>query len=91
MSSLAVATGVTFAAAPDANADTMPTAPEPATVSNDALPTVQIDGIVWSQVVIGNTVYVGGSFSNARPLVLRLERTSLLAQTFWRTTLQLVS
>ena len=67
VSSLAVATGITFAAAPDANADTLPTAPEPATVSNDALPTVQIDGIVWSQVVIGNTVYVGGKFSNARP------------------------
>ncbi len=33
----------------------------------DVLPTVQIDGVVWSQTVIGNTVYAGGNFSNARP------------------------
>ena len=34
----------------------------------DALPTVQIDsGIVWSQDMVGNIVYAGGSFSNARP------------------------
>ena len=39
----------------------------PATVSADALPTVQMDGVAWSQAVIGNTVYVGGRFSNARP------------------------
>ena len=36
-------------------------------VSADALPTVQVNGVVWSQVVIGNTVYAGGSFSTARP------------------------
>src|SRR4051794_35303221 len=40
----------------------------PATVSADVLPTVQIDsGVVWSTTVTGNTVYAGGSFSNARP------------------------
>ena len=40
-----------------ARADTAPTTPgEPTTVSADPLPTVQIDGVVWSQVVIGNTV-----------------------------------
>lgn len=33
----------------------------------DALPTVQIDGVVWSQAIVGNTVYAGGSFANARP------------------------
>ncbi len=33
----------------------------------DRLPTVQIDGVAWSQVVVGNTVYVGGRFNNARP------------------------
>ncbi|MFA7265731.1 MAG: LamG-like jellyroll fold domain-containing protein, partial [Candidatus Nanopelagicales bacterium] len=33
----------------------------------DALPTVQIDGVVWAQVVVGNTVYVGGKFTTARP------------------------
>jgi PKD repeat protein len=33
----------------------------------DALPTAQIDGVVWTQVVIGNKVYAGGDFANARP------------------------
>ena len=33
----------------------------------DALPTVQVNGIVWTQVVVGNTVYAGGRFSAARP------------------------
>ncbi|HTH07501.1 MAG TPA: PKD domain-containing protein [Ilumatobacteraceae bacterium] len=38
------------------------------TVTADPLPTVQIDsGVVWTQEVVGNTVYAGGSFSNARP------------------------
>jgi len=36
-------------------------------VTADALPTVQIDGVVWSETVVGNTVYAGGSFANARP------------------------
>ncbi|KQZ89374.1 hypothetical protein ASD62_08725 [Phycicoccus sp. Root563] len=45
-----------------------PVVPTPAdTVTADALPTVQVDGVVWSQVIVGNTVYVGGSFLNARP------------------------
>ena len=39
----------------------------PVTVSDDALPAPQINGVVWSQAMIGNFVYVGGSFSNARP------------------------
>ncbi len=34
----------------------------------DSLPTAQIDsGVVWTQVMSGNIVYAGGSFSNARP------------------------
>ncbi|MFP7760252.1 PKD domain-containing protein [Marisediminicola sp. LYQ85] len=38
------------------------------TVTADPLPTVQIDsGVVWTQVIIGDTVFAGGSFSNARP------------------------
>ena len=37
------------------------------TVTSDPLPTVQIDGVVWSQTVVGNTVYVAGSFTTARP------------------------
>lgn len=38
-----------------------------ATVSALALPTAQINGVAWAQAVVGNTVYVGGSFSSARP------------------------
>jgi PKD repeat protein len=51
-------------------ADSAPAAPSaatPTTVSADALPTVQINGVAWAQVVVGNTVYVAGSFSSARP------------------------
>jgi PKD repeat protein len=51
-------------------ADSQPPAPSaasPVTASADALPTVQINGVAWSQVVVGNTVYVAGSFSSARP------------------------
>jgi len=36
-------------------------------VSADALPTWQINGVVWSQVLVGNTVYATGSFTKARP------------------------
>ncbi|MET0933771.1 MAG: hypothetical protein ABWX56_08655, partial [Mycetocola sp.] len=39
-----------------------------ATETADVLPTVQLDsGVVWAQKVVGNIVYAGGSFSNARP------------------------
>ena len=31
------------------------------------LPTVQINGVVWDQQIVGNTVYVGGEFTTARP------------------------
>lgn len=54
-----------------ASADTAPPNPNdpktPVTVSADALPTVQINGVVWNQAVIGNTAYAVGSFSTARP------------------------
>lgn len=40
---------------------------DPTTVTTDGLPTWQINGVVWSQAVVGNTVYVTGSFSKARP------------------------
>jgi hypothetical protein len=44
-----------------------PPAGEPPTVSADALPTWQINGVVWSQVVVNNIVYATGSFTKARP------------------------
>ena len=37
------------------------------TVTADALPTVQIDGVAWAQIVVGTTVYVAGDFTTARP------------------------
>ncbi|WP_457254534.1 PKD domain-containing protein [Pedococcus sp. P5_B7] len=39
----------------------------PDVVTTDALPTWQINGVVYSQVIVGNTVYVTGSFTRARP------------------------
>src|SRR4051794_40623306 len=59
-----VAPGIAFADSAPVNPANPAT---PATVTADPLPTVQIDGVVWSQVVVGNTVYAAGSFSNARP------------------------
>ncbi|MHA7304970.1 PKD domain-containing protein [Arthrobacter sp. TMN-49] len=54
-----------------ATADTAPTDPNnpatPETVSADALPTVQMNGVAWRQLVVGNTVYVVGAFTTARP------------------------
>lgn len=74
---------VTLGGSP-ALADTSPEVGTPATVSTDLLPTPQIDGVVWSQVIVGNTVYVGGSFATARPAgaaagVSTVTRTNLLA------------
>jgi PKD repeat protein len=49
-------------------ADTAPVSPvTTSTVSSDALPTVQVNGVVWKQLVVGNTVYATGSFTSARP------------------------
>ena len=39
----------------------------PPTVSADALPTWQVNGVVWSQVVVNTVAYVTGSFTQARP------------------------
>lgn len=65
---LAIALGVLGLDAVAASPVTADTAtPLPATVSADALPTWQVNGVVWSQVVVGNTVYATGSFSAARP------------------------
>ena len=68
--SCAFAVGATLTAGPIASADTAPdpvTASNPPTVSADPLPTVQVDGVVWQQVIVGNTVYVAGNFTTARP------------------------
>ncbi|WP_255513602.1 PKD domain-containing protein [Homoserinibacter sp. GY 40078] len=50
-----------------ASADPLPASESPETVSSDPLPTPQINGVVWTQVIVGNTVYVGGQFTTARP------------------------
>jgi uncharacterized protein YjbI with pentapeptide repeats len=54
-------------AAPAAQADTQPPSGTPATVSADALPTWQINGVVWQQAVAGDIVFVAGNFTKARP------------------------
>src|SRR3982751_1437487 len=66
---LVALTGGALASLPlPASADTAPPdATTPPTVSADALPTVQVDGVVWTQAVVGNTVYAGGKFTTARP------------------------
>jgi PKD repeat protein len=72
LSTLVISAGLAPAAHADAAAPVLPSTPgpilqEPASaVTADALPTVQIDGVAWSQVINGNTVYAGGSFANAR-------------------------
>lgn len=69
----AVAAALTSAVLPvagatSAAADSAPVDPaQSATVTTDALPTVQVDGVVWDQVVVGGTVYVAGQFTTARP------------------------
>jgi hypothetical protein len=56
----------------------------PATARADVLPAPQIDGVVWKQVIAGNTVYAGGEFTTARPFgsasgVNTVPRSNLLA------------
>ncbi|MET0887154.1 MAG: PKD domain-containing protein [Mycetocola sp.] len=48
-------------AAPAAAADVQ------TSVSADALPTAQMNGVVWDQAIAGNTVFAGGEFTSARP------------------------
>lgn len=56
------------AAAPMASAAPGPIqTPTSGMVTAQALPTVQINGVVWSQAIVGNKVYAGGSFLSARP------------------------
>jgi PKD repeat protein len=58
--------GLAFTAAP-ASADTHPPAGIQETVTSVPLPTAQINGVAWTQAIVGNTVWVGGEFTNARP------------------------
>ncbi|MGI8332092.1 hypothetical protein ACRYCC_19165 [Actinomadura scrupuli] len=63
-------TSVTLAAlalAGPVQADTVPSGTKPPTVSADPLPTWQVNGVVWSAVTVGNTVYATGKFTKARP------------------------
>lgn len=69
-------------------ADSNPTDPTnpatPTTVTADALPAPQIDGVVWTQKIVGNTVFAGGNFQNAQPAgaaagVNTVPRTDLLS------------
>lgn len=55
--------GVTLAAVPTAPSS----AATPVLVQSTALPAPQINGVVWDQVVVGNTVYAVGKFTKARP------------------------
>jgi PKD repeat protein len=81
-----VAPTLALLAAP-AEADTAPVATSTEkTVSSDALPTAQIgQGVVWDQVIVGNTVYVTGEFTTARPAGVavggagQVARTNLMA------------
>lgn len=65
---IAASTITGVAVATPALADSAPSdSTTPTTVSADALPTVQINGVVWQQIVVGNTVYAAGKFTSARP------------------------
>ncbi|WP_394553141.1 LamG-like jellyroll fold domain-containing protein [Agromyces sp. MMS24-JH15] len=80
-----IASGLSVLAfAAPAAADTSPPAASPGTVSSDPLPAPQINGVVWDQEIVGNTVYVAGNFTKARPAgsaagVNEVNRTHLLA------------
>jgi hypothetical protein len=82
---VASATLAAFSFAVPAQADTAPPSGVPATVSADRLPTWQVNGVVWSAVTVGNTVYATGKFTKARPAgtatgnAKEVTRTNLLA------------
>ncbi|WP_454301206.1 hypothetical protein [Salana multivorans] len=69
-------------AAPDEPAASSVT--DASTVSADALPAPQMNGVVWKQVVAGSTVYAVGQFTKARPAGSapgqnEVDRTNILA------------
>ncbi|MDL4772334.1 MULTISPECIES: hypothetical protein [Thermomonosporaceae] len=59
--------GAALIPAASATADTAPGKGLPATVTAEPLPTWQVNGVVWSMVTVGNTVYATGNFTKARP------------------------
>ncbi|WP_051468097.1 hypothetical protein [Actinomadura oligospora] len=59
--------GAAFVPVGAATADTAPPSGTPATVTADPLPTWQVNGVVWSMVTVGDTVYATGNFTKARP------------------------
>ncbi|MCC6497473.1 MAG: PQQ-like beta-propeller repeat protein, partial [Propionibacteriaceae bacterium] len=71
VASLIVIAGLCLSSAPPAGADSAPADPNdprtPPTAAIDRLPTVQHNGVAWNQLVVGNTVYVVGQFTAARP------------------------
>lgn len=77
--------GMTLIGGSTASADVAPTPPpllqrDTGVVTSDPIPTVQIDnGYVWSQTMIGSTVYAVGKFDNARE-PLAAPGTSLTAR-----------
>ncbi|MQY04004.1 LamG-like jellyroll fold domain-containing protein [Actinomadura macrotermitis] len=66
---IAITTGAALlgASTVPAGAGTDPSAGTAPTVSADALPTWQVDGVVWSMATVGTTVYAAGRFTKARP------------------------
>ena len=83
-----VAAGLVLLPAAPASADVNPADPgdptTPKTAAAKGLPTTQINGVAWDQEVIGNTVYVAGEFTAARPAgaapgVNEVPRSNLLA------------
>jgi PKD repeat protein len=68
IAALGVALVTLVAGLPAAGAVTPPPVESSAAhVTSDALPTVQINGVVWDQAIIGDTVYAVGEFTSARP------------------------
>lgn len=64
---LGASTAVVGLAARAAGAQAPASTPPPETVTADMLPTTQVNGVVWDQVIVGERVYATGEFSTARP------------------------
>lgn len=67
LSGAVVVSSLVVAASVPATAGGTSPSPLPSTVTADALPTWQLNGVVWSQAVVGRTVYAAGAFTRARP------------------------